>query len=170
VTLDVNGYASGFNLVNGGPGFSTFTIKADKFQIQLPGYNGSAPVPVFTTGTLSGSAAIGISANVFLDGTLTARAIAAGTITTVEIAANTITAGDIATGTITSASGAIGALSVQSLSIAGGVVSVPIIVRGFAGGGADTCSQMLVVTFRRQNDEYSLQHDDRPDRVLWVGR
>lgn len=138
VTLDVNGYASGFNLVNGGPGFSTFTIKADKFQIQLPGYNGSAPVPVFTTGTLSGSAAIGISANVFLDGTLTARAIAAGTITAVQIAANTITAAKIATGTITSASGAIGALSVNSFSIGDNAVTVPVAdtQTGVAGGPA----------------------------------
>lgn len=106
VTLNVNGYATGFNLLNGGPGFSTFTIVADKFQIQLPGYNSNSPVGVFTVGTINGVAAIGVNgANMFLDGTLHARAIV--------------------TGSITSASGAIGALGVNSLSIADNAVTVP---------------------------------------------
>lgn len=117
VTLNVDGYASGFNLLNGGPGFSTFTVVADKFQIQLPGYNGNAPTAVFTVGTVNGVAAVGINgANMYLDGTLNARAIVAGS----------ITAAKIATGTITSASGVIGALSVDSLSIADNAVTVPV--------------------------------------------
>jgi hypothetical protein len=106
VTLDVNGYASGFNLVNGGGGISTFTVVADKFQIQLPGYNGNLPSAVFTVGTVNGVAAVGISgANMYLDGTLDARAIVAGS--------------------ITSASGAIGALSVNALSIGDNAITVP---------------------------------------------
>ncbi|MCK1676653.1 MULTISPECIES: phage tail protein [unclassified Bradyrhizobium] len=118
VTLNVNGYASGFNLVNGGSGVSTFTVIADKFQIQLPGYNGNAPLPVFTVGTVNGVAAVGINgANMYLDGTLNARAIVTGS----------ITAAKIATGEITSASGVIGALSVQSLSIADNAATVPAV-------------------------------------------
>lgn len=117
VTLNVNGYATGFNLVNGGAGVSSFTIVADKFQVQLPGYNGSAPIGVFTVGTLNGVAAVGLSGNFYLDGTLNARAIVAGS----------ITAAKIATGTITSASGVIGALSVQSLSIADNAATVPAV-------------------------------------------
>jgi hypothetical protein len=106
VTLDVNGYASGFNLVNGGGGISTFTVVADKFQIQLPGYNGNLPSAVFTVGTVNGVAAVGINgANMYLDGTLNARAIVAGS--------------------ITSASGAIGALSVNALSIGDNAITVP---------------------------------------------
>lgn len=107
VTLDVNGYASGFNLINGGPGFSTFTIVADKIQFQLPGYNGGAPYPFLTTGTVGGVASIGIRGNLYLDGTLYADALVAGT--------------------ITSLSGKIGALSVDSLSIADNAVTIPAI-------------------------------------------
>lgn len=117
VTLNVNGYATGFNLVNGGAGVSSFTIVADKFQVQLPGYNGSAPLGVFTVGTLNGVAAVGLSGNFYLDGTLNARAVVAGS----------ITAAKIATGEITSASGVIGALSVQSLSIADNAATVPAV-------------------------------------------
>jgi hypothetical protein len=108
VTLDVNGYASGFNLVNGGGGISTFTVVADKFQIQLPGYNGNLPSAVFTVGTVNGVAAVGINgANMFLDGTLNARAIV--------------------TGSLTSASGVFGALSVDALSISDNAVTVPAV-------------------------------------------
>jgi hypothetical protein len=117
VTLDVNGYASGFNLLNGGPGFSTFTIVADKFQIQLPGYNGSAPYAFFTTGTVNGTPSVGINGNMYLDGTLFARSIVAGDITSVQIAAQTIT----------SASGVIGNLGVKTLSIADNAVTVPVV-------------------------------------------
>jgi hypothetical protein len=118
VTLNVNGYATGFNLVNGGGGISTFTVVADKFQIQLPGYNGSAPLAVFTVGTVNGVAAVGINgANLYLDGDIFTRNLAAGA----------VTAAKIATGTITSASGVIGALSLQSLSIADNAATVPVV-------------------------------------------
>lgn len=118
VTLNVNGYATGFNLLNGGPGFSTFTIVADKFQIQLPGYNGGVPTPVFTVGTVNGMAAVGISgANMYLDGDIFTRHLAAGAVTTAKIA----------TGAITSDSGVIGALAVKSLSIADNAATVPAV-------------------------------------------
>ncbi|QDP20657.1 phage tail protein [Bradyrhizobium cosmicum] len=117
VTLNVDGYATGFNLVNGGSGTSAFTIVADKFQVQLPGYNGSAPQPVFTIGTLNGVAAVGLTGNVYLDGTLNARAIVAGSILASKIAA----------GEITSDSGVIGALALKSLSIADNAATVPAI-------------------------------------------
>ncbi|MDI3559562.1 host specificity factor TipJ family phage tail protein [Bradyrhizobium sp. Arg816] len=129
VTLNVNGYASGFNLLNGGPGFSTFTIVADKFQIQLPGYNGDAPKAVFTVGTVNGVAAVGINgANMYLDGTIFARMIAAGQITAVLLAADSVTA----------ANGAIQNLSVQSLKLADFAVTVPVaqtLASNLFGGG-----------------------------------
>ena len=117
VTLNTNGYATGFNLIDGTGGVSTFTVVASQFQIQLPGYNGNSPQAVFTTGTLGGSPAIGIHGNLFLDGTLNAEAIVAGTITATLMAANSITA----------ANGAIAALAVQSLNIQGGAVTVPVV-------------------------------------------
>lgn len=116
VTLNVNGYATGFSLINGGGGVSSFTVVADKFQVQLPGYNGSAPLPVFTIGTLNGVAAIGLSGNVYLDGTFNVKAIAAGAIDVIYLKANSID----------SASGVIKALGVGSLSIADNAVTVPV--------------------------------------------
>lgn len=95
VDLDVNGYASGFSLINGGAGFSAFVVKADKFQIQLTGYNSDTPVPIFTAGTINGIPAIGISANVYLDGTLNATALNVATLSAISADMGTLTAGII---------------------------------------------------------------------------
>lgn len=137
VTLSVDGYASGFSLINGGTGFTSFTVLSDKFQVALPGFAGGAPIPVFTIAAVGGVNKIALRGDMIVDGSLTTRTIQAGAITTVtlgassitasKIAANTITADRIATGAITSASGAIGALSVQSLSIADQAVIIPIV-------------------------------------------
>lgn len=90
VTLTTNGYATGFNLINVGAGTSAFVIVADKFQIQLPGYNSSAPQPFFTTGTVNGIPAVGMRGNFYLDGTFNVRAINAGSINTVYLAINSV--------------------------------------------------------------------------------
>ncbi|UFX42057.1 DUF1983 domain-containing protein [Bradyrhizobium sp. 41S5] len=95
LTLNVNGYISGIQLVNGGSGVSSFTVVADKFQIQLPGYNGGAPKPVFTVGTISGVASIGITGNLFLDGVLTARMMNIGVLSAITANIGTVTAGVI---------------------------------------------------------------------------
>jgi hypothetical protein len=115
VTLDVNGYASGFNLINGGAGISTATFVQDKFQIAAPGVGGGAAVPIFTVANVNSVPKIAIRGDMYADGTIFARSIVAGDITAVQIAA----------GTITSDSGVIGALSVKSLSIAGNAATVP---------------------------------------------
>ncbi|MEY9262052.1 hypothetical protein AB7M45_007801 [Bradyrhizobium elkanii] len=95
LTLNVNGYISGIQLVNGGSGTSAFTVVADKFQIQLPGYNGGAPTPVFTVGTIAGVASIGITANMYLDGTVTARMMNIGVLSAITANVGTLTAGII---------------------------------------------------------------------------
>jgi hypothetical protein len=146
VTLDVNGYATGFELVNGGAGVSSTTFVTDKFLIASPGVGGGAPKQIFVVGSISGVPSIGIRGDMYVDGTIagtkliadtitanqiatdtiTANEIAAGTITASEIAANSISADRLVTGTITSASGKIGALSVNSLSIGDNAVTVPV--------------------------------------------
>ncbi|MBR0755625.1 DUF1983 domain-containing protein [Bradyrhizobium jicamae] len=100
VALDVNGSIAGIQLVNGGSGTSSFVVTADKFQIKLPGYSGGAPVSVFTTGTIGGVASIGISGNVFLDGTLNASKIVAGSITTNQIAVGGVDLPNIIAGAV----------------------------------------------------------------------
>jgi hypothetical protein len=115
VKTNVNGYIVGTELINGGAGLSAFTVQADKFQFQLPGYFGSAPVSVLSIGTLAGVPAFGFTGNMWLDGVLTAR----------MIAANVINAGHIQAGSFTSDSGVFGALSIKSLSLGDNAVTVP---------------------------------------------
>ncbi|WP_375782940.1 host specificity factor TipJ family phage tail protein [Bradyrhizobium sp. Pha-3] len=95
LTLNVNGYVTGIQLVNGGSGVSAFTVLADKFQIQLPGYNGNVPKSVFTVGTIGGVASIGITANMYLDGVLTARMMNIGVLSAITANVGTLTAGVI---------------------------------------------------------------------------
>jgi hypothetical protein len=136
VTLDVNNYATGFELLNGGPGVSATIFTTDKFQIAAPGVSGGAPVPIFTVLNVGGTAKVAIRGDMFATGTIagttmiagsiTANELAADSVTSAKIAAGTIVAGDIAAGTITSDSGVIGALGVKSLSIGDFAVTVPV--------------------------------------------
>ncbi|MET4721907.1 hypothetical protein ABIF63_006013 [Bradyrhizobium japonicum] len=118
VSVGVDGVITGSIRIDGGASWSAVTIQADKFQIQLTGYNGDAPLKPFTIGTVNGVPAIGINgANMYLDRSIFASAIVA----------KSITAGEIGAGVITSDSGVIGALAVKSLSIADQAVTVPIV-------------------------------------------
>lgn len=118
VSVGVDGVITGSIRIDGGASWSAVTIRADKFQIQLTGFNGDAPLLPFTVGTVNGVPAVGINgANMYLDGTLNARAIVAGSITAAKIGA----------GEITSDSGVIGALAVKSLSIADNAATVPAV-------------------------------------------
>lgn len=117
VSVGANGVITGSIRVDGGASWSAVTIQADKFQIQLTGYNGDAPLKPFTIGTVNGVPAIGINgANMYLDRTIFASALVA----------KSVTANEIAAGIVTSASGLIGALGVNSLSIADNAVTVPV--------------------------------------------
>jgi hypothetical protein len=93
VTLDVNGYATGFNLINGGSGTSAATFVVDKFQIAAPGIGGGAPVPIFTVGNVSGSPKIAFRGDMFLDGSITATMINVGTLSAINANLGTVTAG-----------------------------------------------------------------------------
>ena len=129
ITLDVNGYASGFELINGGAGISAATFLVDKFQIASPGVSGGTPVPIFTVGNVSGSPKIAIRGDMFIDGTITASMIAAGAITAVKIAAGTITANEIAAGAITAIKIAAGAITAEKIA-AGSITTNEIAVGG----------------------------------------
>jgi hypothetical protein len=95
VTLNVDGYATGFNLINGGGGLSEFTVVSDKFKIQLPGYNGNDPINVFTIGTIDGDPAIGINGNVFLDGTINAVHMNVSSLSAISADIGAVTAGTL---------------------------------------------------------------------------
>lgn len=159
VTLDVNGFATGFTLFNGGAGVSTFTVVVDKFQIASPGVTGGAAVPIFTVANVSGSPKIAIRADMYVDGGITASAIAA----------STITATQIATGTITSASGVIGALSVNSLSIGDNAVTVPAVSFVSASTGAPQTA-LVVSTLTLSIDTTGLSGKTITVMASWTGK
>ncbi|MCK1684236.1 DUF1983 domain-containing protein [Bradyrhizobium sp. 147] len=118
VTTSVDGHVAGIQLINGGGVTSAFIVVADKFQVQLAGYNGGAPLPVFTVGTINGAAAIGINgANLYLDGDILTR----------HLAAQAVTAGKMAANSITAANGAIEDLAVKSFKIGDNAVTVPVV-------------------------------------------
>lgn len=93
VTLDVNGYATGFELVNGGGGISAFTITSDKFQVAFPGMTGGEPVPIFTIANVNGSPKIALRGDVFADGTITAQAVNVSSLSAITANVGTLTAG-----------------------------------------------------------------------------
>ncbi len=122
VTLDVNNYATGFELVNGGSGVSSFTVTVDKFQIAAPGVTGGAPVSIFTVANVAGTPKVGLRGDMIVDGSITTQTIAAGSITAVELAANSVTAGAISAGSINTAALAVNSVSLANI-IAGSVTN-----------------------------------------------
>jgi hypothetical protein len=141
VTLDVNGYSTGFELLNGGGGISSATFVQDKFQIAAPGVGGGAPVPIFTVANVAGSPKIAIRGDMYADGTIAASRIIAGSITSTQIAADTITAGNIQAGAINTSELAIN--SVDIVNIIDGSASNTTAATGTApgtAGGGTVCS------------------------------
>jgi hypothetical protein len=100
VTLDVNGYAIGFGLINGGASYSVAAFSVDYFQVAKPGVSGGSPKAVFEIATVGGAASIAIKGSVIADETITAAKIAAATITGNKIAAATIDGDRIKANTI----------------------------------------------------------------------
>lgn len=128
VTLDVNGYATGFNLFNGGGGISSTTFTTAHFQIAAPGVAGGAAIPMFDVGLVGGVPTIGARANMYLDGILTARMIAAIQVQAVHMAAQSITV----------ANAALDNLVVKTFNIGDAAITAPdigILASNFTGTG-----------------------------------
>lgn len=67
VTLDVNNYITGFQVVNGGsPASSSFIVRADLFEVIGPG--GSAAEPLFSVSDIGGVNTISITGNIIQNG------------------------------------------------------------------------------------------------------
>ena len=92
VTLDVNGYATGFSLFNGGTGISTFTIVADKFQVAYP-VAGYPAVPIFTVANVNGVPAVVFRANMIGDGMITVQKMNVGSLSAITANIGEVTAG-----------------------------------------------------------------------------
>ena len=85
VTLDVNGYATGYVGIDGLNGITTFGVLANKFVVAQPGVTGGSPVTVFTIGQLNATPGLGFSGNSIFDGTIKVRHLDANDINTLYI-------------------------------------------------------------------------------------
>jgi hypothetical protein len=160
VTLNANGAISGIGLVNGGAGMSDFVMAADHVQIQLPGYNGDAPYPLFTTGLVGSAPSVGINGNLVLNGTLTARMIGVGEIQAMHLAADSIDATKIKAGSISTGQIAVG--GVDLINIIDGAVSntqaFNIGAASDAGGFTQTIANVnMLVRSGKARMEYAAQ-------------
>lgn len=123
VSLDVNGYVTGFVQNNNGTS-GTFTILADKFSVVAPA--GGSPVTPFTV-TADG---VQINGSLVVNGSITSNSLASGAVTASTVFSNTAV--------ITASSTWQSVASASISAIAGSVVKVDFSVR--LTGQADAIS------------------------------
>lgn len=93
VAVNAQGQVLGLVQLSGGASGSNFVVVANRFLIAQPDASGGDPIGVFAVGTRNGTPAIGISANVHLDGSIFARHIAVSSLDAITANLGTITAG-----------------------------------------------------------------------------
>lgn len=130
VTLDVNGYVVGYNLINGGGGVSAFTVTVDKFQIAAPGEPGGAAVPIFTVANVDGSPKVGIRGDVIVDGSVKTQKLDVAELTAITAAFGNASV----SGRLSSADGVSLVIDFtnNSISIPNGSITAAEIVNGAA--------------------------------------
>jgi hypothetical protein len=67
VTLDVNGYVSGFQVLNGGSAGSVFNIRADSFNMVMPNFSAT---PVLRVMNVNGTPTLAFDGQIIADGTV----------------------------------------------------------------------------------------------------
>lgn len=93
VKLDVNGYITGYQQTNGGPGTGTATFVTDFFRIVG---TGASPKNPFTVGTVNGVTSIGINAdNVLIDASVKVRHLDVAELSAITADVGLLTAGQI---------------------------------------------------------------------------
>lgn len=167
VTLDVNGYVIGTNLVNGGLGTSAFTVTVDKFQIASPGVSGGAAVPIFTVANVGGSPKVALRGDMVVDGTITGTMIAANTITAAKIAAGTITANELAANTVTASKIAAG--TITATEIASGTITAAKLVGGTITATSGILDSLAVKTINIQGNAVTIPNASTVANFLGTG-
>jgi hypothetical protein len=100
LVANANGYIkAGFVLATGVQG-SNITFLADRFIVANPSSSGNVITP-FVVGTINGSATVGISGSLVVDGSIVARSIAAETITADKLFITSLSAIAANVGTVT---------------------------------------------------------------------
>jgi hypothetical protein len=116
VVINLNGEVIGLVQLDGTPAGSNFTVLADNFVVGKTGTSGGDPVPVFAIRTIDGVSKIGLRADVYADGDIVARHVAAGAITAVKIAAGAITTDKLFAGAVDATALATGAVTTAKIA------------------------------------------------------
>lgn len=112
VTLNVNGYVSGIESINGGT-FSSFSVLADAFRVASPSLGAK---PIFQVALVDGVPTLALRGDAFFDGSIAGRMLQAGSVNAIN--------------------GAIANFAVEQFKIADNAVIVPIFATsGTAVGG-----------------------------------
>lgn len=101
VALNNNGEVIGLLQLDGTPSGSTFTVLADTFYVGKTGATGGTAVPIFAIRTVNGSSQIALRGDVYADGDIIARHLAAGSVTASKINVTSLDAIAVNAGTIT---------------------------------------------------------------------
>jgi cytoskeletal protein CcmA (bactofilin family) len=141
VDVTVNGYVSGFRLINGGtPGDSAFVILADKFAIVDPsgdpGETEYVPMQI-VGGKVRFNANVEIDGNLMVSGTIQGGAIAPGGIGQTQIGSSAITTGKLNAQAVTTA-------KLQANAVTAAKISVTDLAAISADLGAITAGSIVV--------------------------
>lgn len=90
VLTNANGQIAGLILHNASSSISSFTVIANSFFVCWPGAAGGDPVPVFTIANVNGAAKLALRGDMFVDGQILSRMVAAGQINGIHIEAQSI--------------------------------------------------------------------------------
>lgn len=95
VQLNVQGQATGLVSLDGTGNQSTFAVVASNFYVAQPSTTGGDPNTVFAIGNRNGTPALGIRADMYLDGSIIARHLSVSTLSAITGNVGTLTAGYI---------------------------------------------------------------------------
>jgi hypothetical protein len=98
ITLSLQGRVVGTQTISGTPLGSVFAVDVDAFRVGNPAYPNQ---PVFAISTVGGVANIAFNGNLYADGSIIARTIAAGTITADKLNVTSLSAINANLGTVT---------------------------------------------------------------------
>lgn len=101
VNLNNNGEVIGYIRLDGTPLGSNFVVGADNFYVGKTGTLGGTSVPVFAIQKVNGAAKIAFRGDMYADGTIVARHIAAASITADKLSVTTLSALTANLGTVT---------------------------------------------------------------------
>jgi hypothetical protein len=135
VAINQNGQVTGLVQLDGDATGSTFTVVASNFRIAQPNTTGGDPIPVYSLQTVDGETKLALRGDMYADGAIVARAIAAGSVTAVKIAAGAITAVKIAANAVTADKIAANAVTANKIA-ANTITANEIAINGLTGSVA----------------------------------